>query len=163
MKKNPQDRQIFIYKELEKKPTIKYLECFAIYKQSFAVSRRTFDSDWQKANEKYNQFRAGVEEKRKNEIAKLELESNDEILTLIEAQKLLTKIARGVIEEIDEEKIVPSFKERISAISELSKMLKWQDIQNILSVQNMQINNNNFEVNEKFFGNFIIEVDERGV
>lgn len=163
----PADRKQWILKLLEKKQNLGHGDCFAKYAKTYNVSKRTFDKDWKWAKEKYLEQRKKIEDKRIEAITDFEIsESGNDVLTVLEAQKILTRIARGEIEEIDEEKIVPSHKDRIIAIGELGKMLRWQQIQQITAVQNITNNNTNvnvqdLNVSEKFFGNFIIEVADR--
>jgi hypothetical protein len=161
----PKDRQHWVLKFIEKKPAASFKECFSKYSVIYKMSEQTFSKDWKKANAKYLEQRKDVEKKRIEALTNLEVDAvKGGVLTVLEAQMILTKIARGEVEEIDEEKIIPAHKDRITAISELGKMLRWQQVQQVLNVENMQVNNNttnNLKIDDAFFGNFIIEVDER--
>ena len=162
----PKERQSWILKRIQKNPNETFGNCFTEYGLIYKLSKQTFNSDWKKASNKYLEQRKDVEKKRTEALTDLEInDGKDSVLTLLEAQKILTKIARGEVEEIDEEKIIPAHKDRITAISELGKMLRWQEIAPYMKVENMQVNNNilmeNIGVSEKFFGNFVISVADR--
>lgn len=165
MMKNPKDRQDWILKILERKPNANFKDCFSKYSVRYQLSEQTFSKDWKKASVRYLEYRKEVEKKRVSSLAEIEVnDAGNDILTILEAQKILTKIARGEVEEIDKEKIIPSHKDRITAICELGKMLRWQQVQQIMAVQNITNNNVNVQdlnVSDKFFGNFVIEVADR--
>ena len=165
--KNPKDRQDWILKILERRPNANFKECFSKYSVRYKLSEQTFSKDWKKASARYIEHRKAIELKRASDLAEIEVnEGKNDVLTILEAQKILTKIARGEIEEIDEEKIIPSHKDRINAICELGKMLRWQEVQQLTAIQNITNNNikiDNMEISDKFFGNFVIEVDGRGI
>lgn len=125
---NPKTRQQWILDLLKGEPTLSYVDCFAKYSQNFAKTRRTFDKDWKKAQEQLKEYQDAINKAKLEESIKQEIKAvKRDILNKLDAQEILTKIAKGVATRVEDKIVVPSASERVKAVSELSKMQGWND------------------------------------
>ena len=116
MNNTPRHRQQWILEELKKSPLLSYGVIWGKYGATWGKGQTTFEKDWQKTiNEEVAKqvISAEVEGRKKDLFAKMD------------ALKILADIARGKGMRVDGEKFIPSYRERISAIAQLSKMEGW--------------------------------------
>lgn len=123
----PQHRQQWILEELKKSPLISYAEMWGKYGAKWGKMKTTFDKDWKASKEKHLAYQKKVEQEKERVSIETEAEAQKKglIISKIKALEILSEIARGNAKKIDGNLYMPSFRERISAVGELSKMLGW--------------------------------------
>lgn len=96
--------------------------------EKYKVSTRTFDKYWKQAKERHLEILQAIQLKKIEQKTALELEASKErVLDRIEAEEILTRIARGVETDIADIPLEITPHERIKAISDLSKMKGWNE------------------------------------
>lgn len=124
---NPKVRQQWIYDLLKGKPNIRYSDCFGKYSVKFGKTERTFDKDWKKATQLIKEYHQKANKAKEEESIRIEKQAvRRDILSKLEAQEILTQIARGVEILVANKVYKPKPHERIKAINELSKQLGWE-------------------------------------
>ena len=126
MNNTPRYRQQWILEELKKSPLLSYGEMWGKYEVKWGKGKTTFDKDWKKAQKGLKEWQRTINDGviRQEISAEIEVRKKD-LLAKFDALKILADIAKGKGREIDGEKFFPSYRERISAITQLAKMEGW--------------------------------------
>lgn len=100
--------------------------------KKWGISRTTFDRHWKTANDQHSELqRKAKEAADKVYIQQMEQAAKEAVMSKIEKQEVLTKIARGLIPlkkamvvdgSIEYIEVVPDWMDRKNAIAELNKM-----------------------------------------
>lgn len=115
----------FIIDELNK-GNIKYNDVCLLFCTKFDVTKQTFNKFWKQANDKYSEQRQSVEAAKMEQIITTEREAvKRDIMGVMEAKEILSKMARGTGRSLNGQIFYPSETERTRAIDLLSKMNGW--------------------------------------
>ena len=126
MNNTPKHRQQWMLEELKKSPLLSFGEMFSKYSVKFSKTEKTFSKDWKQAQKQLQEWQKTInEEVSKQKIGAEVEERKKDLFAKMDALKILADIARGKGVRIDGEKFIPSYRERISAIAQLSKMEGW--------------------------------------
>lgn len=126
MNNTPQYRQQWILEELKKSPLLSYGEMWGKYEVKWGKGKTTFDKDWKQAQKQLQEWQNSINAEVAKQVVSAEVEERKKYLfAKMDALKILADIARGKGMRIDGEKFIPSYRERISAIAQLSKMEGW--------------------------------------
>ncbi|MFC2441277.1 MAG: hypothetical protein ACFNUO_00415 [Capnocytophaga ochracea] len=127
MNNTPKHRQQWILEELKKYPLLSFGEACQLYVSKWQKSERTFARDWESAQKQLQTYQKTINEELTRQVISTEVEARKkDLFAKIDALNILADIARGKGREIDGEKFFPSYRERISAITQLSKMEGWE-------------------------------------
>jgi len=127
MNNTPRYRQQWILEELKKSPLLSYGEVWGRYKVKWGKGQTTFDKDWKQAQKELKDWQRTINDEVAKQVISTEVEERKkDLFAKMDALKILADIARGKGREIDGEKFFPSYRERISAITQLSKMEGWE-------------------------------------
>lgn len=122
----PKHRQQWILEELKKYPLLSFGEMFSKYSAKFSKTEKTFSKDWKQAQKEFKEWQKTINEEVAKQVISAEVEERKkDLFAKMDALKILADIARGKGMRIDGEKFIPSYRERISAIAQLSKMEGW--------------------------------------
>lgn len=126
MNNTPQYRQQWILEELKKSPLLSFGGMFSKYSAKFSKTEKTFSKDWKQAQKQLQEWQNSINAEVTKQLIRTEVEERKkDLFEKIDALKILADIARGKGMRIDGEKFIPSYRERISAIAQLSKMEGW--------------------------------------
>ena len=126
MNNTPQYRQQWILEELKKSPLLSYGDTCQLYVSKWHKSERTFARDWEGAQKQLQEWQNSINAEVAKQVVSAEVEERKkDLFAKMDALKILADIARGKGMRIDGEKFIPSYRERISAIAQLSKMEGW--------------------------------------
>jgi hypothetical protein len=101
-------------------------EMFSKYSAKFSKTEKTFSKDWKQAQKEFKEWQKTINEEVSKQLISAEVEERKkDLFAKMDALKILADIARGKGMRIDGEKFIPSYRERISAIAQLSKMEGW--------------------------------------
>lgn len=126
MNNTPQYRQQWILEELKKSPLLSYGEMWGKYEVKWGKGKTTFDKDWKQAQKQLQEWQNSINAEVAKQVVNAEVEARKkDLFAKMDALKILADIARGKGMRIDGEKFIPSYRERISAIAQLSKMEGW--------------------------------------
>ena len=126
MNNTPQYRQQWILEELKKSPLLSYGEMWGKYEVKWGKGKTTFDKDWKQAQKQLQEWQNSINAEVAKQVVSAEIEvRKKDLLAKFDALKILADIAKGKGREIDGEKFFPSYRERISAITQLAKMEGW--------------------------------------
>lgn len=126
MNNTPKHRQQWMLEELKKSPLLSFGEMFSKYSVKFSKTEKTFSKDWKQAQKQLQEWQKTINEEVSKQMIGAEVEERKkDLFAKIDALKILADIARGKGVRIDGEKFIPSYRERISAIAQLSKMEGW--------------------------------------
>ena len=127
MNNTPKNRQQWMLEELKKSPLLSFGEMFSKYSAKFSKTEKTtFDKDWKQAQKQLQEWQKTINEEVSKQLISTEVEERKkDLFAKMDALKILADIARGKGMRIDGEKFIPSYRERISAIAQLSKMEGW--------------------------------------
>lgn len=127
MNNTPKNRQQWILEELKKSPLLSFGEMFSKYSANFSKTEKTFSKDWKQAQKQLQEWQKSINEEVAKQMVSAEVEERKkDLFVKMDALKILADIARGKGMKIDGEKFIPSYRERISAIAQLSKMEGWE-------------------------------------
>ena len=127
MNNTPRHRQQWILEELKKSPLLSYGVIWGKYGATWGKGQTTFDKDWKQAQKELKDWQKTINEEVAKQVISAEVEERKkDLFAKMDALKILADIARGKGREIDGEKFFPSYRERISAITQLSKMEGWE-------------------------------------
>ena len=122
----PKHRQQWILEELKKSPLLSFGEMFSKYSAKFSKTEKTFSKDWKQAQKQLQEWQKSINEEVAKQVISAEVEERKkDLFAKMDALKILADIARGKGMRVDGEKFIPSYRERISAIAQLSKMEGW--------------------------------------
>ena len=122
----PKHRQQWILEELKKSPLLSFGGMFSKYSAKFSKTEKTFSKDWKQAQKELKDWQKTINEEVAKQVISAEVEERKkDLFAKMDALKILADIARGKGMRIDGEKFIPSYRERISAIAQLSKMEGW--------------------------------------
>ena len=145
MNNTPRYRQQWILGELKKSPLLSFGEMFSKYSVNFSKTEKTFSKDWKQAQKELKAWQRTINDEviRQEISAEIEVRKKD-LLAKFDALKILADIAKGKGREIDGEKFFPSYRERISAITQLAKMEGWdapikQEVNGDFSISEVKI------------------------
>ena len=145
MNNTPQYRQQWILEELKKFPLLSYGKMWGKYEVKWGKGKTTFDKDWKQAQKGLKEWQRTINDEviRQEISAEIEVRKKD-LLAKFDALKILADIAKGKGREIDGEKFFPSYRERISAITQLAKMEGWdapikQEVNGDFSISEVKI------------------------
>ena len=100
---------------------------FSKYSAKFSKTEKTFSKDWKQAQKEFKEWQKTINDEVAKQVISTEVEERKkDLFAKMDALKILADIARGKGREIDGEKFFPSYRERISAITQLSKMEGWE-------------------------------------
>ena len=123
MNNTPKHRQQWMLEELKKSPLLSFGEMFSKYSVKFSKTEKTFSKDWKQAQKQLQEWQKTINEEVSKQMIGAEVEERKkDLFAKMDALKILADIARGKGVRIDGEKFIPSYRERISAIAQLSKM-----------------------------------------
>ena len=126
MNNTPKHRQQWMLEELKKSPLLSFGEMFSKYSVKFSKTEKTFSKDWKQAQKQLQEWQKTINEEVSKQMIGAEVEERKkDLFAKMDALKILADIARGKGVRIDCEKFIPSYRERISAIAQLSKMEGW--------------------------------------
>ena len=126
MNNTPKHRQQWMLEELKKSPLLSFGEMFSKYSVKFSKTEKTFSKDWKQAQKQLQEWQKTINEEVSKQMVSAEVEERKkDLFAKMDALKILADIARGKGMRIDGEKFIPSYRERISAIAQLSKMEGW--------------------------------------
>lgn len=126
MNNTPQYRQQWILEELKKSPLLSFVEMFSKYSVNFSKTEKTFSKDWKQAQKELKAWQKTINKEVARQLISTEVEERKkDLFAKMDALNILADIARGKGMRIDGEKFIPSYRERISAIAQLSKMEGW--------------------------------------
>jgi hypothetical protein len=126
MNNTPKNRQQWMLEELKKSPLLSFGEMFSKYSVKFSKTEKTFSKDWKQAQKQLQEWQKTINEEVSKQMIGAEVEERKkDLFAKMDALKILADIARGKGVRIDGEKFIPSYRERISAIAQLSKMEGW--------------------------------------
>lgn len=127
MNNTPKHRQQWILEELKKSPLLSYGVIWGKYGATWGKGQTTFDKDWKQAQKELKDWQKTINEEVAKQVISAEVEERKkDLFAKMDALKILADIAKGKGREIDGEKFFPSYRERISAITQLSKMEGWE-------------------------------------
>lgn len=127
MNNTPRHRQQWILEELKKSPLLSYGVIWGKYGATWGKGQTTFDKDWKQAQKQLQEWQNSINAEVAKQVISAEVEERKkDLFAKIDALKILADIAKGKGREIDGEKFFPSYRERISAITQLSKMEGWE-------------------------------------
>ena len=127
MNNTPKHRQQWILEELKKSPLLSYGVIWGTYGATWGKGQTTFDKDWKQAQKELKDWQKTINEEVAKQVISAEVEERKkDLFAKMDALKILADIAKGKGREIDGEKFFPSYRERISAITQLSKMEGWE-------------------------------------
>lgn len=127
MNNTPRHRQQWILEELKKSPLLSYGVIWGKYGATWGKGQTTFDKDWKQAQKELKDWQKTINEEVAKQVISTEVEERKkDLFAKMDALKILADIAKGKGREIDGEKFFPSYRERISAITQLSKMEGWE-------------------------------------
>ena len=127
MNNTPRYRQQWILEELKKSPLLSYGVIWGKYGATWGKGQTTFDKDWKQAQKELKDWQKTINEEVAKQVISTEVEERKkDLFAKMDALKILADIAKGKGREIDGEKFFPSYRERISAITQLSKMEGWE-------------------------------------
>ena len=99
---------------------------FSKYSAKFSKTEKTFSKDWKQAQKEFKEWQKTINEEVAKQLISAEVEERKkDLFAKMDALKILADIARGKGMRVDGEKFIPSYRERISAIAQLSKMEGW--------------------------------------
>lgn len=145
MNNTPQYRQQWILEELKKSPLLSYGEMWGKYEVKWGKGKTTFDKDWKQAQKQLQEWQNSINAEIAKQVVSAEIEvRKKDLLAKFDALKILADIAKGKGREIDGEKFFPSYRERISAITQLAKMEGWdapikQEVNGDFSISEVKI------------------------
>ena len=145
MNNTPKHRQQWMLEELKKSPLLSFGEMFSKYSVKFSKTEKTFSKDWKQAQKQLQEWQKTINEEVSKQMVSAEVEERKkDLFAKMDALKILADIARGKGVRIDGEKFIPSYRERISAIAQLSKMEGWeapikQEVKGDFSVSEVKI------------------------
>lgn len=126
MNNTPKNRQQWMLEELKKSPLLSFGKMFSKYSAKFSKTEKTFSKDWKQAQKEFKEWQKTINEEVSKQLISAEVEERKkDLFAKMDALKILADIARGKGMRIDGEKFIPSYRERISAIAQLSKMEGW--------------------------------------
>ena len=126
MNNTPKHRQQWMLEERKKSPLLSFGEMFSKYSVKFSKTEKTFSKDWKQAQKQLQEWQKTINEEVSKQMIGAEVEERKkDLFAKMDALKILADIARGKGVRIDGEKFIPSYRERISAIAQLSKMEGW--------------------------------------
>ena len=126
MNNTPKHRQQWMLEERKKSPLLSLGEMFSKYSVKFSKTEKTFSKDWKQAQKQLQEWQKTINEEVSKQMIGAEVEERKkDLFAKMDALKILADIARGKGVRIDGEKFIPSYRERISAIAQLSKMEGW--------------------------------------
>ena len=126
MNNTPKNREQWMLEELKKSPLLSFGEMFSKYSANFSKTEKTFSKDWKQAQKEFKEWQKTINEEVSKQLISAEVEERKkDLFAKMDALKILADIARGKGMRIDGEKFIPSYRERISAIAQLSKMEGW--------------------------------------
>ena len=127
MNNTPKHRQQWILEELKKSPLLSFGEMFSKYSAKFSKTEKTFSKDWKQAQKQLQEWQKSINEEVAKQVISTEVEERKkDIMQKIDVLKFLSNVVRGKGREIDGEKFFPSYRERISAATQLAKMEGWE-------------------------------------
>ena len=127
MNNTPKHRQQWILEELKKYPLLSYGVIWGKYGATWGKGQTTFDKDWKQAQKELKDWQKTINEEVAKQVISAEVEERKkDLFAKMDALKILADIAKGKGREIDGEKFFPSYRERISSITQLSKMEGWE-------------------------------------
>ena len=127
MNNTPKNRQQWMLEELKKSPLLSYGVIWGKYGATWGKGQTTFDKDWKQAQKGLKDWQKTINEEVAKQVISAEVEERKkDLFAKMDALKILADIAKGKGREIDGEKFFPSYRERISAITQLSKMEGWE-------------------------------------
>lgn len=145
MNNTPKNRQQWILEELKKSPLLSYGEMWGKYEVKWGKGKTTFDKDWKQAQKQLQEWQNSINAEVAKQVVSAEIEvRKKDLLAKFDALKILADIAKGKGREIDGEKFFPSYRERISAITQLAKMEGWdapikQEVNGDFSISEVKI------------------------
>ena len=145
MNNTPKHRQQWILEELKKSPLLSYGEMWGKYEVKWGKGKTTFDKDWKQAQKGLKEWQRAINDEVIRQEISAEIEVRKKVLLAkFNALKILPDIAKGKGREIDGEKFFPSYRERISAITQLAKMEGWdapikQEVNGDFSISEVKI------------------------
>ena len=145
MNNTPQYRQQWILEELKKSPLLSYGEMWGKYEVKWGKGKTTFDKDWKQAQKQLQEWQNSINAEVAKQVVSAEIEvRKKDLLAKFDALKILADIAKGKGREIDGEKFFPSYRERISAITQIAKMEGWdapikQEVNGDFSISEVKI------------------------
>jgi hypothetical protein len=145
MNNTPKHRQQWILEELKKSPLLSYGEMWGKYEVKWGKGKTTFDKDWKQAQKQLQEWQNSINAEVAKQVVSAEIEvRKKDLLAKFDALKILADIAKGKGREIDGEKFFPSYRERISAITQLAKMEGWdapikQEVNGDFSISEVKI------------------------
>lgn len=126
MNNTPKNRQQWMLEELKKSPLLSFGDMFSKYSVKFSKTEKTFSKDWKQAQKEFKDWQKTINEEVSKQLISAEVEERKkDLFAKMDALNILADIARGKGMRIDGEKFIPSYRERISAIAQLSKMEGW--------------------------------------
>lgn len=127
MNNTPRHRQQWILEELKKSPLLSYGVIWGKYGATWGKGQTTFDKDWKQVQKQLQEWQNSINAEVAKQVISAEVEERKkDLFAKMDALKILADIAKGKGREIDGEKFFPSYRERISAITQLSKMEGWE-------------------------------------
>jgi hypothetical protein len=113
--------------ELKKSPLLSFGEMFSKYSAKFSKTEKTFSKDWKQAQKQLQEWQKSINEEVAKQVISTEVEERKkDVMQKIDVLKFLSDVVRGKGREIDGEKFFPSYRERISAATQLAKMEGWE-------------------------------------
>lgn len=132
MTNNPTSRQKWILDLLKVEPTLSYVDMFSKYAVEFSKSERTFAKDWKAAQSQLQAWQKAINERVASREVEAEVKARERaVITKTRALEILSNIAEGKAVKVEGQIVMPSPRERISAVAQLSKMEGWDAPQEI--------------------------------
>nr|WP_314752098.1 hypothetical protein [uncultured Capnocytophaga sp.] len=127
MNNTPRHRQQWILEELKKSPLLSYGVIWGKYGATWGKGQTTFDKDWKQAQKQLQEWQNSINAEVAKQMVSAEVDARKkDVMQKIDVLKFLSDVIRGKGREIDGEKFFPSYRERISAAAQLSKMEGWE-------------------------------------
>jgi hypothetical protein len=115
----------FIISELNK-GNVKYNDVCLLFCSKFDLTKQSFNKYWKIANTEHIEQREAINKEKLSTIIQIEKEAvKRDIMDLMEAKEILSKIGRGMGRSMNGQVFYPSDNERRGAIDLLSKINGW--------------------------------------